>query len=867
MKPECEAAIEDALGRALRAGESRKIEDAVNLQMRLLARKDPEAWSALGSLDRLQQASVAAAAEMTRQAKLKQKRLQLQIEAHDRIENWLVDRLDKVPEKAKAGASLRAMSEMLAFDAKGKGMTSVETWSHAIANEALGRLTPLWEAQKGFMGLFGSGQGDAQIVRELFGESTGNAAAKAGADAWRQVTEELRDRANASGMDIGKLDEWRYPQNHSQGRVAQAGLEKWTEDTLPLLDRDKYIGLDGKRMTDDEVREFLRHAYDTIITDGMNKRELGSAGYGLSSRKGDAHRQIFFKDADAYLKYSGDYGSRNLWSTLTGHIRSISRDIGLNEVLGPNPEATFRYFNDRTKLDELRMEPTKAARINAAAKLNESLFDYVSGRREVVNQKIADIGQAFRNWETATKLGKVVITALGDEAGMAATAFANRIPWSQVFMREFKYLNPANSGDRAAVMHAGVGINSMIGNLNRFGYEDLQLGGGEGKAAGVRNFTSKLATTVMHASGAEAMWDARRRALGSVLMSAVGKLTREVPNFEDLNRTDHGVLADKGITKNDWEVWKLAEPEDWGTGAHGVITPKAIQAIPDEQLAHLGNPDAVRRHASTMLLGHILEETGMGVMDTGARERARNLLGAQAGSVMGELARAAMLFKSFSFSMMQKHWARASDMPTVGGSWQYAARLAVAGTVMGAVANQIRNMVAGKDPDNIAEPKFWGEAALRGGGLGFYGDFLYAEATQHDTNIVPALMGPLYTELESVGNLTIGNAFKASRGERTDEGAKVLRYVRGNIPFLNMWYTQAAMDHILWNEMQEAVSPGYLDRMQARAQKERGTTYFWDPHENLPSQGPDFAKMIRPDEGRRQFQAIADAVPFSGSTE
>jgi hypothetical protein len=82
-----------------------------------------------------------------------------------------------------------------------------------------------------------------------------------------------------------------------------------------------------------------------------------------------------------------------------------------------------------------------------------------------------------------------------------------------------------------------------------------------------------------------------------------------------------------------------------------------------------------------------------------------------------------------------------------------------------------------------------------------------------------------------------------------------------------MWYTQAAMDHILWNEMQEASSPGYLDRMQVRAYKDRGTTYFWDPHENLPSQGPDFAKMVRPDEGRRQMQAIADAVPFAGSSE
>ncbi len=76
-----------------------------------------------------------------------------------------------------------------------------------------------------------------------------------------------------------------------------------------------------------------------------------------------------------------------------------------------------------------------------------------------------------------------------------------------------------------------------------------------------------------------------------------------------------------------------------------------------------------------------------------------------------------------------------------------------------------------------------------------------------------------------------------------------------------MWYTQAAMDHVLWNEMQEAVSPGYLDRMQAKAERERGTSYYWDPHENTPSAAPDFAKMIQPERGAEQLNKIASAMP------
>lgn len=868
MRADCEAAVAESLGRALRPGEAKRIDDAVNLHMRLAARKDPAAWAALSHDQRLQQGAQAAAEAMTSEVQRKQELVRLKIQAHDRIENALNEAFDQMPEKVKPGDQLRVVSRLLAFDAKGKGLASVETWANAIQNEAFGRLLSLWDSVHGFAGLFENSRGVHDVVKELFGEDSGNAAAKAGADAWRKVTDELRDRANASGMDVGKLDEWRYPQSWSQTRIAGAdvdpskALENWIAKLLPRLDRTKYVNADGSRMTDAEItHQVLTPAFDSIVTDGQNKLQPGQMqGHGLSANRDRAHRVLLFKDSDSYLAAQGDFGERNLWSTLTSHIRSISRDIALNERLGPDAEGAFKYFNDRTLLDELRQNPIAKDKIRTQAALNEALFDYVAGKRQVVNQKIADIGQAYRNFNVAAKLGKVILTALGDEAGMATTAYANKVPWAATFAREFKYLNPANSADREIAARAGLGINGLIGGLNRFGYEDLQMAGGEGNAAGVRNFTAKLANGVMHSSGAEAFWDARRRALGSMIMSYLGKTVGEVEHFADINRSDHGILADKGVTNNDWQVWRLAKTEDWGASARTVITPKSVWAIPDEQLSALGDPTTLKRHASTMLLGHVLEETGMGVMDTGARERSRMLLGTQAGTVMGELARSSLLFKSFSYSMMMKHWARAGDMPTTAGTWGYVARLAIMGTIMGAVATQLRNLAAGKNPQNIAEPQFWAESTLRGGGLGFYGDFLYSEATSHDTTLVPALMGPLYTDLETGWHLTGAAAIKASRGERTDEGANLIRFVRGDVPFLNMWYTQAAMDHILWNEMQEATSPGYLRRMEAKAAATRGTSWYWNPHDRAPKSAPDLGKMWQPKRGAEQMRKIGDKV-------
>ena len=419
MHPDCADAVAEAIGRPLYTGEPQEIEDQIKLQMRLLAQRDPQGWGKLSPIERLSRGAEAAASQMIHDVQLKQRRVQLQIAAHDRVEDTLGRAFAQIDSQgAKPGAKLNAVSQLLAFDPVGHNITSAETWSHSIANYAIGELLPLWRSVKGIGHLFEDPKGISDLIHELFDEDSGNPAAKEAARAWTQVTSGLRDRARAAGMDIGQLEDWHYPQNHSQARIASAGktveaaLAKWTGDTLPLLDRSKYLHEDGTRMSQGELTDFLHHSFDSIVTDGQNKvtneynAQTGGVqqafGVGPIANRGGAHRAIFFKDADAYLTYAGLYGERSLWPTLMGHIHSISRDIGLTESLGPNAEQTYRYFNERTLLDELRAAPTAANKIRSQASLNDSIFDYVSGKREVVNDKIAAIGQAWRNFETAT---------------------------------------------------------------------------------------------------------------------------------------------------------------------------------------------------------------------------------------------------------------------------------------------------------------------------------------------------------------------------------------------------------------------------------------------------------------------------------
>lgn len=846
MKQACINLITGMLGRPLKANESKGIEDKVKLQMRLLAAADPVRWRGLSVNDRLQEAAQAAATGLVQDLMKAKQRLAFTIAANDRIENYL-----KTKGIAKPGDKLRALSNLLDFDTKGSGFTSAGSWIKALQEETFSNLIDTWtSSHPKFFGLFEDRQGTRDLIREMWGQKTGNAAAAAGAKAWKTAMEALRQRFNAAGGAIGDLIDWHFPQHHSQQRVGAVSVDQWTNDTLPLLDRRHYMNEDGSPQTDKQLRDMLAHAYDSITTDGANQQPQGGppGGKGMIANRNGEHRQIFFKDADSFLTYQGLYGEKSLWNVLTSHARALARDTGLTEVLGPNPDHTFKQFNDRTHLEEMRANPTAAAKLQKAKIFNEKLLDYTAGRQQVVDTGLAAKSQAFRNFMTATKLSKVVITALSDESGMMATAFANKIPYTDAFMREMQTLNPADHRNRAIMERNGVGLNSMMGALNRFGQEEYSAG-----------WTGKLANTIMHASGAERMWDARRQGLGSVLMSYVAKVTREHQNFADVNKGDHGVLANKGVTESDWKVWQAAQPEMWN-GNHAMITPKSIAAIPDAALAHLGDPTALRRHASTQLLAHVLEEAGMGAMDTGARQRVWMQLGTTKGTAGGEFVKSVLLFKSFAASMMMKHWGRAGAMDSIGGKFAYMAPLIVYGTITAALGNQIRNLLLGKDPDSVLSPKFWGAALLRGGGLGFYGDFLYDEFTSQDSSLAAAFIGPLGTTAEDLWKLSGVAAMKYARGERTDEGGNLVRFVKQNVPVLNLWYLQSAMDHILWNQLQEAASPGYLDRMQAKAYARNGTTYWYPPDEHTPTKSPDWAKVMNPEPFHEQLAAVDDRV-------
>ncbi len=69
----------------------------------------------------------------------------------------------------------------------------------------------------------------------------------------------------------------------------------------------------------------------------------------------------------------------------------------------------------------------------------------------------------------------------------------------------------------------------------------------------------------------------------------------------------------------------------------------------------------------------------------------------------------------------------------------YAAWLFIGTTVLSALGEQLSQIGEGRDPLDMSDPKFWAKSAMRGGGVGLIGDFLFADQNRYGGGIVASL--------------------------------------------------------------------------------------------------------------------------------
>lgn len=843
MRPECARAVTQAIGRQLTQAELQDIENRISRNMRQLASNDAD-WPNKTTAERMTEAAQSAARELVAEQQLKKRRVALQILAHDRVTSYM----QRFPDDP-----LEALNRMLAFSADGKsGIQSIDTNRRAIRGEALSRMLDVIDHTKGkFLGLMQDEAGNLALVRELHGEDSGVPAAKTAAKAFRAVAESLRERFNRAGGDVGFLEDWALPRDHSQIKVAR-DRDTWVSDHVRLANRSKYLREDGSPMSDAELTEFLQHAWVTVATGGINKVEPGrAAGNGMRANRGNESRQIHYRDAEAFIEAQQKYGERNLLELLVGHIDRAAQDVALVEALGPNPNHTMRYFLDTAEQQATMAQPVDKAGIESQRKKIDNLYAEVAGTREPpASAAIANGFDTYRALNVAGRLGSAAITSLTDQGTVMLTAHMNGMPVMKTLANELRMLNPADATARREAMRAGLGLDQLIGSLNRFGADGL--GSTEAISGRTAKWSQAAASKIMQLSGMNALTAGAQRAFGATYMDLMGDMTRRHPSLQAMDAADRARLESAGITEGDWQVWRLAQPEDWRGTGDTVLTPASIYRITDDQLRPLADqlrmsPQRLRDQAATRLLGSVMDESSMAVIEPGARERAFMHSNFRRGTVGGEIARSFWQFKSFAVSMAMRHYQRAMAQPGWGKA-QYLSTLVATTTVLGGIALQINEIASGRDPRDMTDDELLGvpglrfgmAAMLKGGALGLYGDFLFSDQTQGGASALAALGGPLAGDIETLFRLKD----QATDGNIDATGANLVRLAKSHIPGANLWYTKAATDHMIFHQLQEHFSPGYLRNMRRRAQRDYDQQFWWEPGDLTPDRGPDLGAAI-----------------------
>ena len=354
------------------------------------------------------------------------------------IERGIRARVGKMPDEVD-----RAMYSVLEFDPTNYTGPSVAQRVEAVRGEAHAAMAGFLEQFRSTAaGLRRETAGLSDVVKELFGEDSGNQIAKSFARGITGAVDKLRGRYNVAGGDIIQRKDWGFFQAHDRERVAAMPKEQWITYVWDRLDPSRMLDSSGSPMTLRSLRASLEEVYDSIATGGLSDiARVGDDLFGSSVHARAAHRFLVFRDATAWLEYQKEFGKGTIFDWIVGSIEAFSKDVGTIEVLGPFPRATLEFMKQEIDAAAARGAISKtgqaaaraSGRINSPKSQLEALFNQVTGRAAIAeNGIVANISQANRNIVVAAVLGGAWFSSFADMALTGVTARMNGLSAAKV---------------------------------------------------------------------------------------------------------------------------------------------------------------------------------------------------------------------------------------------------------------------------------------------------------------------------------------------------------------------------------------------------------------------------------------------------
>ena len=665
-------------------------------------------------------------------------------------------------------------------------------------------------------GFAGNFSGVRNAIRERFGEDTGDPIAK---EAWGAFDAAIKagvERLKRAGKVLTELDDWGTPQQWSTSqlrKLARTAPGQFQKDMIAAWQRG------GIKIMDRETGDF---ATDLRVPAILQKMEE-DIKLGIPNRS-EQMRVIRFQDANTWWEMNSKYGTgeTGAYGLLVQHLQEMGREIGLVEVLGADHAATFRHLHRLAQKEwadkTLAQQRTALTRMESPASI-ERTYRTLTGETSIVESElIAGIAGGMRNMTTAGTLGGAVLVAVpGDAITQALKSSSLGMGASRPIRGFLSSLtqSPENVRKLAARLeltaHAAMDFGNQAGR-----FEDAIVGTG---------LTARFADMVIRGQGLKAWTDRAKVTFSMEVMSFISE------NFgRSWDNLDEGLRA--------FFVRNEISPEDWDT----LRKSKPLEAMG----AEFFDPAAVDRELAEKVMGGILDERFSAVLEPDARVRQFTTGGAKRGTFVGDIVvRNIFQFKNFPITFTMTHlYAAMGTGPMASRPFRTAGLVALM-SIAGGLSLQARNILSGKDPEDMTTSTFWKRAFAYGGGMGFWGDLAFQAESRTGSPVSSGLAGPPFQMADDTVRLLL--ALNPDPEKPGKFGKQLAKTIERWTPGSNLWYSRLAADRYLFDFLQTMADSEYrrsFAREEQRVRQNTGQEFWWRPGSTEPRKAPDFGAAI-----------------------
>lgn len=662
---------------------------------------------------------------------------------------------------------------------------------------------------------------------------------------------------NSFGAGMRWLDDYITKQWHDPFRMLASGKDgkKWVNDIYDKLDIEettkrvlRMLADKGKKPKGKfDLKKYLASAFEH-----MTSKEVDE---GMLSTYLQATRTFAFKDSRALMGYNAMYGHKNMAHAIFENMSMIDNHISLGELMGYGYTKKVEP-DDLTK--QLAQDELAEARLTGDAELiRESATKYSNLFKQDVNpvietkkalQFLRDNGKisamqfrrlrgalaqvsgdahmiarptvakftlGFQFWQYLVGLGKATLASTGSDiwTGALSMHFQGIKPGKGYLgmvnhlLRKTTRQIPQKERD-VLFRRMGVGIEGIFESYSRSFINTPKMG-----------LLNEMTDKMFSLNLLNWWTNSTREGAGKMMSNYFGDNLSL--SFDKLNKNFKELLGEYEISASDWKILQKIGPFDetaFKTGGSKKIKYFTSDHLFDEATKRLENGEIIIKpeyeklgldkdklnRLQQSVNRYFVMETRLAIPEAGAADRAWMYGDSKRGSLEDTTARLFFQFRSHQVKLIR------AMIPRVRKMGVSSLMHVMPALTFGYVAISLKKMAAGKAPPAFDDPNTLTDALVHSGVAGFLGDFVAGQYGRYQHELDEVIAGSAYSTIKNWADLAIG----LQTGDKN--ASDVWKNLRYNIPFGNLFYTEAAINYGLHYGIMETFSPGYLQRMEAR---------------------------------------------------